>query len=156
MPTTLSVSGGYTQFLERLEDRLEDAPASFKEQLGPFDDKLDNSIDFLQARVDENDDLVIGDALAQELLSATNEFFPNGDASIALGVDFLLSEPHPSEFPPISEIVDFFEDRGQFPVVFGGDESENPFADLLGLFDDQPSASDLRDRLDDLFPGGQG
>ena len=43
MPTTLSISGGYANFLETLEDRLDqDAPPSFPEGLL---DRIDNSID---------------------------------------------------------------------------------------------------------------
>lgn len=144
MPTTLSISGGYSKFLEKLEDRLEDAPSAFKEKLGPFADKLDNSIDFLQDKVNANDDLVIGDELGKEIFSKLNDFFPKGDASIALAIDFLKSEPAPSDFPEASDLADTIA-----PIVFGASEEPGggglPAPDLLGLFDGP--ASDIIDRL---------
>ncbi len=150
MPTTLSISGGYSKFLERLEDRFEDAPPSFKEKLGVFGEKIENSIDFLQDRVDQNDDLIIGDKLGEEIFTKLNKFFPNGEESIALGIDFLKSEPAPSDFPEVTDVIDSVS-----PIVFGStEETGGGGSDLLGLLDQLPGNDNLGP-LDDFFPGGR-
>ncbi len=164
--TTLSVSGGFTSLLEKIEDRYEKEfeakedlieqindpvkRAEYSEALDDIQELFDTKIDLLQSQVTEDDTLVIGHAggtLPPESISLAFEG--------AVGTDPSLED--------LYEVLD--------PIVFGGaEEGDFSLTDLVGLISGDPKTleafksgdfnalgadSDFEDRfIDDLFPGG--
>ncbi len=160
--TTLEIAGGFTSLLEKLENGLDNNSDLFP---GKSEGKFGAAINFLETKVNDDDELVFGfNKLDEKLVNLASEAIDKLPSdSISLGVDYLTGDTAASDFEALND--------ASVPVIFGGTEgiSEGGLnvSDLLGVLPDAfPGAlpdgifgnlpeKGLFDDLDDLFPGGK-